>query len=119
MTISGISSYLGAHTCLLFLKSNQYRVRGTVKSLSDTSILVKLKSAFGDYFNELEIVKADLFDTMSIIHAIEGSDVVLHTASPFRFKRNEGNTNFAAVKSAIVIMRACAATVSVKTCVIT
>ena len=42
-----------------------------------------LKEAFGEYFEQLELVEADLCNEDSIINAIEGCKYVVHTASPF------------------------------------
>jgi len=45
-----------------------------------------LREAFGQKFDELEIVEADLENAESIHNAIEGCDYVVHTASPFPSK---------------------------------
>ena len=44
-----------------------------------------IKSAFGDLFNQLEVVEADLLNEDSLAAACEGSTYVVHTASPFYF----------------------------------
>ena len=71
--ITGISGYLGAHVCFHFLKDGNFKVRGTVRSLSRRSKIDPLKKAFGDYFfSELEIVEADLLDEASLVKAAKG-----------------------------------------------
>jgi len=45
--------------------------------------LEPLKKAFGDHYNQLELVEADLLNKESMFKAIEGADFVVHTASPF------------------------------------
>ena len=50
ITITGVSGYLGSHTCLAFLKSGNYRVRGTVRSTTNEKKIEPLRKAFGEYF---------------------------------------------------------------------
>lgn len=42
-----------------------------------------LKLAFGELFDQLELKEADLLDEASMLAALEGSDYIVHTASPF------------------------------------
>ena len=51
VTITGVSGYLGSHTCLTFLKSGKYRVRGTVRSTTNEKKIEPLRKAFGEYFD--------------------------------------------------------------------
>jgi nucleoside-diphosphate-sugar epimerase len=64
--ITGVNGYLGAHTCLLFLKDGGFRVRGTVRDKDNDAKVDPLKAAFGDLFVQLELVNADLTDAASI-----------------------------------------------------
>ena len=41
-----------------------------------------LKAAFGDYFNQLELVEADLTNNASLVNAAKGCTYIVHTASP-------------------------------------
>ena len=82
VTITGISGYVGAQTCLYFLKNGSFKVRGTVRSLNNPKKIEPLKRAFGEYFDQLELVEADLLDEKSMIQAMEGSTYIVHTASP-------------------------------------
>ena len=83
VTITGISGYLGSHVCLQFLKSGKYRVRGTVRNKDDEAKMADLKEAFGALFSKLELRNADLMNAESIEAALEGSQYVVHVASPF------------------------------------
>lgn len=42
-----------------------------------------MKDAFGELYNDLELIEADLNDEASMIAACEGANYVIHTASPF------------------------------------
>ena len=66
VTITGITGYLGAHVCHHFLKDGSYRVRGTVRSKTNTSKIDPIKKAYGELFNQLELVEADLLDDASM-----------------------------------------------------
>ena len=70
--ITGVSGYIGSQVCLTFLKNGNCRVRGTVRSVSKPEKILPLKTAFGDLFDKLELVEADLCDEASIIKAAEG-----------------------------------------------
>jgi dihydroflavonol-4-reductase len=62
VTLTGISGYLGSWTGLKFLQDGGYRVRGTVRDLTNEAKLAPLRVAFGDLFSQLELVQADLDD---------------------------------------------------------
>ena len=66
VTITGITGFLGAHVCLLFLKDGSYRVRGTVRSKTNTSKIDPIKKAYGELFDQLELVEADLLNDASM-----------------------------------------------------
>ena len=82
VTITGVSGFVGSWTALLCLKSGKYRVRGTVRSTSNAAKIDPLRQSFGEFFDQLELVEADLTDADSIDRAIQGSTYVLHLASP-------------------------------------
>jgi len=50
VTVTGISGYIGSHVALLFLKDGGYRVRGTVRDLSDQTKVAPIQQAFGELF---------------------------------------------------------------------
>jgi nucleoside-diphosphate-sugar epimerase len=87
--ITGITGYLGSQVCLAFLKDGSYEVRGTVRDPFNEERIAPLKSAFGELFNKIELVKADLLDESSILSAVEGCEYVVHTASPLPIKPPE------------------------------
>ena len=119
VTITGITGYLGAHVCLLFLKDGNYRVRGTVRNASNAAKMDPIKAAFGDLFNELEIVEADLLKEDTLTAACADSTYVVHTASPFYFhNQTEDELIKPAVEGTLAIVKACN-THKVKRCVIT
>ena len=71
VTITGISGYLGAQVCLLFLKDGSYKVRGTVRSKTNKEKIEPLKIAFKEHFDQLELVEADLLDEQSLIKELK------------------------------------------------
>ena len=108
VTITGISGYIGAQTCLCFLKNGNFKVRGTVRSVNNPDKIEPLKKAFGEYFNQLELVEADLCNENSMIKAIEGSTYIVHTASPFPIEspHNEDVLIKPAVEGTLAVMKA-------------
>ena len=58
-------------------------MRGTVRDKKNENKLAPLRKAFGENFNKLELVEADLLKPETIDEAIKGCDYVIHTASPF------------------------------------
>lgn len=83
VVITGVSGYLGSNVCKVFLEDGGFRVRGTVRSTSNPAKIEPLKKAFGEHFEKLELVEADLLNEESIIKAAEGATYFVHTASPF------------------------------------
>lgn len=119
VTITGISGFIGSLVCLDFLKTGDYHVRGTVRDSKNEAKLAPLKKAFGEYFDQLELVNADLLNTESVTKAIAGSTYVVHTASPFFFPENDEDVIKPAVEGTMAVMHACSASGGVKRCVIT
>jgi dihydroflavonol-4-reductase len=83
VVITGITGFLGSHVCDYFLKDGSFDVRGTVRDKKNENKLAPLRKAFGENFNKLELVEADLLKPETIDEAIKGCDYVIHTASPF------------------------------------
>jgi nucleoside-diphosphate-sugar epimerase len=119
VTITGISGFIGSQVCLDFLKSGEYQVRGTVRDSKNEAKISPLRKAFGEYFDKLELVNADLLNTESVTKAIAGSTYVVHTASPFFFPENDEDVIKPAVDGTVAVMHACSASGGVKRCVIT
>lgn len=83
MTVTGFDGYLGPHTVLEFVKNGNFNVRATIREGTDDAKLAPVKAAFGEHFDKVEIVKAELLDEASMAKAIEGSTYVAHLASPY------------------------------------
>ena len=57
-----------------------------MRSTKNPKKIEPLKKAFGEYFDQLELVEADLLDEISLMKACTGSTYIVHTASPFIIK---------------------------------
>jgi nucleoside-diphosphate-sugar epimerase len=68
-----------------------------------------LKKAFGEKFDQLELVEADLCKEETIINACEGCQYVVHTASPFPLDKpkNEMELITPAVEGTLAAMKGC------------
>ena len=106
VTITGVAGFIGSQICLDFLKTGEFRVRGTVRDHKNEAKLAPLKNAFGEYFSQLELVDAELLDAESISKAIEGATYVVHVASPVTFSPNEDEVVKPAVEGTIAVMKA-------------
>lgn len=60
VVITGVSGYVGSHVALVFLKDGSYNVRGTVRDTNNPIKIEPLRKAFGDLFQHLTLVEADL-----------------------------------------------------------
>ena len=118
VTLTGITGYIGAETCRQFLEDGSYRVRGTVRDMTNEAKLAPIREAFGDLFSQLELREADLMNEQSMIDAIAGSTYVVHLASPFFMGGDEAALITPAVNGTLAAMKACKAA-GVRRCVIT
>ena len=111
VTITGISGFLGSQVCLQFLQDGCYKVRGTVRSKTNEKKIGPLRQAFGELFDQLELVEADLTKPESITKALEGTNYVVHTASPFWVQepKNKDDMIKPAVEGTMCVCRAAAA----------
>ncbi len=80
--VSGASGYIASWVVKLLLERG-HTVVGTVRSLSDASKVDRLKQLERGTSGKLELVAADLLQPASFNDAMEGCEVVIHTASPF------------------------------------
>ncbi|CAI2369203.1 unnamed protein product [Moneuplotes crassus] len=80
--VTGASGYLGSWCVAKLLDTGKYRVRGTIRDTTNQDRMELLKKGFGDYFDQIEFVSADLQDKEAIKKAVEGVTYVLHVASP-------------------------------------
>ena len=122
MTITGVTGFLGSQTCLSFLRDGGFRVRGTVRSMTNASKMDPIKKAFGELFGQLDVVEADLLDAESVVNAIAGSTYVVHTASPYilgEIKDEENMLMKPAVEGTTNVLKGCTEAGTVKRLVIT
>ena len=63
--ITGISGFIGSQVCKHFLENGSFKVRGTVRDTKRAEKIEPLKKAFGELFDQLELVEADLNDEAS------------------------------------------------------
>ena len=83
VTVTGVTGYIGSHCCKILLESGKYKVRGTVRSKTNEAKIAPIREAFGEHFEKLELVEADLLNESSLMMALAGSNHIIHVASPF------------------------------------
>ena len=77
--VTGVTGYVGSQCAYHYLLDGGFRVRGTLRSKAKGETLRK---GFGDLFDQLELVEADLMDKASLDKAAYGCTFIAHTASP-------------------------------------
>ena len=100
------------------MQDGGYRVRGTVRDKNNEAKVAPLREAFGEHFNRLELVEADLLNEESLIAAMAGATYVCHVASPFFMSDDAEQLITPALKGTEYVMNACKQA-GVKRCVIT
>ncbi|WCL50133.1 SDR family oxidoreductase [Leptospira sp. GIMC2001] len=80
--VSGASGYI-ASWIIKYLLIDGYKVHGTVRSLNDTKKIEHLLKFQTTYPGQLNLFEADLLSPGSFDTAIDGCEIVIHTASPF------------------------------------
>jgi nucleoside-diphosphate-sugar epimerase len=80
--VTGVSGYIASWIVKYLLEQGE-EVNGTVRSLSDKGKISQLVDLQNQYPGKLTLFEADLLNKESFRKAMEGCDVVLHTASPF------------------------------------
>ena len=107
--ITGITGFAGSWICKLALEDDQYSVRGTVRDMSNADKIEPIKEAFGEFWDKLELVEANLLDRDSLQAAVEGCTYVIHVASPVPLKSpdDENEVIKPAVEGTKDIFRAC------------
>ncbi|VDM96025.1 unnamed protein product [Onchocerca ochengi] len=86
--VTGASGYIALH-CVQQLLENGYTVRGTVRSLQNSSKVNPLRDL--KYSSErLELVEADLECSDHWHRAVDGCTYILHIASPWPIVADEG-----------------------------
>jgi len=82
VVVTGCSGYIGTVLTQELLKKG-YRVRGTVRSLTDEAKVSHLRDLCPEAKYTLELFPADLLQPGSFQKAFIGAEYVFHTASPF------------------------------------
>ena len=118
VTITGVTGYLGSTIAYDFVKDGNYRVRGTVRNKKNDKKINPIKIGFGEYYEQIELVEADLDDAASLDKAVEGATYVVHTASPFYFETDEDKICKPVLAGIDAIIKACTRH-EVKRCVLT
>ena len=90
--VTGGTGLLGAHL-IYQLISNGESVRALKRTSSDTGKTRKIFSYYSDDFDELfskiEWIEGDVLDFASLLKAMEGIDLVYHTAATVSFQSND------------------------------
>ena len=118
--VTGASGYIASHI-ILQLQQAGYKVRGTVRSLTDRAKEGALQSLCPDAKSPLELVEAELTDDACWLAAIKDCTYVIHVASPFPMTppKNDEDVIKPAVEGTLNVLRACRVTQSVRRVVIT
>ncbi|XP_071493069.1 uncharacterized protein [Diadema antillarum] len=118
--VTGSSGYIATHIVKQLLEAG-YKVRGTVRSLSNPKKVTPLKELCPNAAHELELVEADLTKKQGWKEAVRGCTHVLHTASPFPSQnpRDDDEILKPAVEGTLTVLQACADVGGVQRVVIT
>ncbi|XP_066959335.1 uncharacterized protein [Macrobrachium rosenbergii] len=111
--VTGVSGYIASHVAKLLLEDG-YRVRGTVRDLSDEGKVAPLKALVPDAKHPIELVEADLTKDDGWDKAVEECTKVVHAAS-LKGPQEEGAQGEADGR----LLKACAATKTVSRVILT
>lgn len=108
--VTGVSGYIGTWVAYTLLKLG-YKVRGTVRSLSNENKISHLRDLCTTSKYKIELVEADLNSERGWNEAVQGVTFVLHVASPFPLEapRNKEELIRPAVDGTLHVLRASAA----------
>jgi len=100
--VTGASGFMAGHI-IRELTDKGFKVRGTVRNVSDTAKTQHLK----DLFPGIELYEADLLDDGSFQECIKGARFVFHCASPFQYVVEDPERDLVepAVKGTINVLR--------------
>ena len=83
--VTGVSGFIGHH-CVVELLKNGYHVKGSLRNFDKIDEVMKGIRKEIEPGDNMEFVKLDLLSDDGWDNAIEGSEYVLHVASPFFVK---------------------------------
>ena len=91
--ITGITGYIGSAIGKVFLDmgGDRYNYKAAVRNISNPARLDPLRLAYGDNFNKVNFVEADLSNKESLIKAIEGCQYIIHVANPIPSSRQKAS----------------------------
>ncbi|WP_080059357.1 NAD-dependent epimerase/dehydratase family protein [Spirosoma aerolatum] len=105
--LTGVSSFLGAHTAIQLLEKG-YQVVGTLRDIGRANDMRTIIGQHTDKIEQLAFVEADLADTAIWDKLVEGVDFVQHIASPFPHGEptHEANVIVPAKEGTLAILKA-------------
>ncbi|CAI2372686.1 unnamed protein product [Moneuplotes crassus] len=121
LLVTGASGYLGSWCVAKAVESGKYKVRGTVRDHTNKEKMDLLKQGYGELFDQIEFVSADIENAEAMKKAVEGVSYIIHVASPIVLatpKNAEKTVIQPAVEGTKNILEACVGS-SVKKIVIT
>ena len=80
--VTGASGYIASWIVKLLLEKGE-KVHGTVRKLSDNKKVSHLQDLQTRYPDQFTLFEADILKKDSLRKAMEGCDIIIHTASPF------------------------------------
>ena len=119
--VTGASGYVASHCIKKLLEDGEYRVKGTVRSLTNETVCEALRNLVPDAKYPLELLQADLLEEGSWKGAVEGCTYVLHVASPCSLAtpKHEDELIKPAVDGTLNVLKACKEVGGVKRVVLT
>ncbi|ESO91430.1 hypothetical protein LOTGIDRAFT_153873 [Lottia gigantea] len=115
--VTGASGFIASHIVKL-LQEEDFRVRGTVRSLTNEDKLKRLNSLCPHAKHKLELLEADLLMPKTWESAVKDVEFVIHVASPSP-DDDGGDIIKVAVDGTINVLKACANANTVKRIVLT
>ena len=118
--VTGASGFIAGH-CIEDLLRHGYAVRGTVRDLARTDKVAHLTALAGELGGRLDLVAARLDSDEGWAEAVAGCTYVLHVASPNppAIPRDEDEVVRPAVEGTLRVLRAAAASGTVRRVVLT
>ena len=119
--VTGVSGYIGSHIVKQLLEQGNYRVRGTVRSLTVEEKVKPIQDLVPNAKYPLELVEADLLQPDSWTAAVKDATYVIHVASPFpnTIPSNPDDVIKPAVDGTQAVLKAAAEAGTVKRIVLT